>query len=311
MDQITTLPPDKVRVSASTGFTTVTVTGADRREFLQGQLTQDLDRASAEHSPLTGWASAKGRLLATGPVISWQDGIHLVLPAAIAGTIANRLRMFVLRAAAEISIDRYALLGLTARDGTAVNVANGSLGDAFGATADYTDYCIARHNADRSRAWLIAPARSIDGLGDIRHVTIDDRADQWTLADVRAGYPVIQPSTSEAFVPQMVNLDLLDAISFTKGCYVGQEIVARTQNLGRIKRRMYRFSTMVDDIPEPGQLLHTESGATGKVVCGASNGERAELLAVVPIADIAKAWFADKSGKQELRLETLPYEIPA
>lgn len=307
MDIDTSLLPNEVRVSASTRFTVATVAGVDRIEFLQGQLTQDLERANAGHSPLAGWASAKGRLLAVGPVIAWQDGIHLVLPDEIADSVANRLRMFVLRAKAEVSLGQYGVLGLSTADGSPIKVANASLADEFGATIDCTGYCIARHNADKSRAWLIAPVQSID---EMRVPANDSSANSWSLADIRAGYPVIGPLTSEAFVPQMVNLDLLDAISFTKGCYVGQEIVARTQNLGRIKRRMYRFSVAAEAIPEPGQRLHAESGATGKVVASAAAGKKAELLAVVPIAEAPNAWFTDDSGRTKLELETLPYAIP-
>ena len=150
MDPITSLTQKRIRLSASAGFTTVTVTGADRSEFLQGQLTQDLDRVSAEMSPLAGWASAKGRLLAVAPVISWRQGLHLVLPDSLAKAVANRLRMFVLRAAAEISTGRFGVIGLTADDSKAFDAAHVTLPDELGATADYADYCIARHNADKS-----------------------------------------------------------------------------------------------------------------------------------------------------------------
>lgn len=308
MDTHTSLDLKAFRTSASARFTAVSVFGADRLDFLQGQLTQDLARADSGHSPLAGWASAKGRLLAVGPVIAWQDGIHLVLPDSIAEAVANRLRMFILRARAEISIGRLGILGLTAPAGAQFAVGNTGLRDEFGATLDCTDYCIARHNADKSRAWLIASAQSAD---ELQVPGIDDDEDNWSLADIRAGYPVVGPLTSEAFVPQMLNLDLLDAISFTKGCYVGQEIVARTQNLGRIKRRMYRFSASADALIEPGQLLHADSGATGKVVTAAASGAKTELLAVVPIVDAEKNWFADDSRQKKLALENLPYDIPA
>lgn len=302
------MPDNTLRKTELTGFMTVSITGADRIDFLQGQLTKDLRRVTADFSPLTGWATAKGRLLAVSPLIAWRDGIHMVLPEDIGEQVAQRLRMFVLRARAEIQTGEFTVLGLTGEPEREVDVGDIKLRVAAGATAATGGYCAARCNGDLSRAWLIGEPSEIASLGQ----TIDKdfaTANEWTLADIRAGIPCIASGTSEAFVPQMVNLDLLDAISFEKGCYVGQEIVARTQNLGRIKRRMYRFSAASEGPLVPGQLVHAATGATGKVVSSVEIENGAELLAVVPIADVDKQWFADEAHERPLQLESLPYTV--
>ena len=125
-----------------------------------------------------------------------------------------------------------------------------------------------------ARYWVIAPG---DKLAEHRLTGDMPAADRiehdWRLADIRDGLPQIYSSTHEAFVAQMLNLDLLDGISFSKGCYTGQEIIARTQHLGRIKRRMYRLQ-----LPEGewriGQSLHLGDGRSGRLVEVARSGER-------------------------------------
>ena len=124
-----------------------------------------------------------------------------------------------------------------------------------------------------------------------------------------AGLPGVTAATAEAFVPQMLNLDLLGAISISKGCYVGQEIVARTQNLGRIKRRMYRFRAPADDL-EAGAMIHGPDGATGKIVATAASGDAAELTAVIPIGHAEGKWYVDEARRLPLERLALPYAIP-
>ena len=104
---------DNLRRIVLPGYTAISVTGADRTEFLQGQLTQDLSEISADFSALGGWTTAKGRLLAISPLIAWREAVHLLLPEEIAEPVARRLRMFVLRARVEVLTGEFAVAGLT------------------------------------------------------------------------------------------------------------------------------------------------------------------------------------------------------
>ena len=122
---------------------------------------------------------------------------------------------------------------------------------------------------------------------------------------IRTGLPFIVASTQELFVPQMLNQDLIDAISFTKGCYVGQEVVARTQNLGRIKRRMLRFASPTS--ADPGDALtDPDAAVAGKVVRSAPSEDGHELLAVVQLAAAGPLMLAG----QVLEPLPLPYTLP-
>lgn len=270
------------------------VTGDDRREFLQGQLTHDLDELTPKLSLLAGWANAKGRLLMTTQLMDWQDAIWLPVPAAIAERVCQRLRMFVLRSRTEIECTELAVAGVL--EGT-----GGPEPDPQPGACVATDgFCATRLIGDRLRILMIGGGETSAPCGD----------QDWNLQNIRTGIPVIQEGAWELFVPQMVNLDLLGGISFTKGCYVGQEIVARTQNLGRIKRRMFRFlcSKAVD--LQPGDAIHGATGSVGRIVASARTNDHTELLAVVSLSQVNDPLYADPDRTLPLELTTLPYDVP-
>ena len=150
----------------------------------------------------------------------------------------------------------------------------GTRGDGIG---------VAAVNGDPSRYWVIGAAETLAErrlAGDASQAENIERA--WRLADIRAGLPQIYLSTREAFVAQMLNLDLLDGISFNKGCYTGQEIIARTQHLGRIKRRVYRLRLPLGDWGI-GRPLHLSDGRTGRLVEAVRIGDGFEALAVLNV----------------------------
>jgi len=285
------------------------IAGDDRVEFLQGQLTQDVGKVDAEHAALAGWSNPKGRLLAVGQLLATPDALLWPLPSDVIDGVRRRLGMFVLRADVAIDVaddDVCGLIGID--DGQATAIGDIDVDTESGATGATNGVIATRLLGDPTRALLCGPAarlselRERDGFG-----ATDENA--WHLRNIRAGLPTIIAATSEAFIPQMVNLDLLGGISFTKGCYVGQEIVARTQNLGRIKRRMYRFGAQDGDSPLPGATIHGPDGATGKVVATAHADDGTELTAVVAIDIAAGPWFADTAGTAPLAPLPLPYAI--
>jgi tRNA-modifying protein YgfZ len=151
------------------------------------------------------------------------------------------------------------------------------------------------------RYWVVR-ARASEVRGD----TSGDPADlAWRLADIRAGMPQVYAATSEQFVAQMLNLDLLDAISFTKGCYTGQEIIARTQHLGRIKRRLSRLA-LPSGSWSIGQPLRLTDGRTGRLTEVARVGEGFEALAVLSLLDATAAGDADTAAGEAVAAEELP-----
>ena len=146
-------------------------------------------------------------------------------------------------------------------------------------------------------------AHDANHVNHVNHVNHADLA--WRLANIRAGMPQVYAATSEQFVAQMLNLDLLDAISFTKGCYTGQEIIARTQHLGRIKRRLSRLS-LPSGSWSIGQPLRLADGRSGRLTEVVRVGDGFEALAVLSLRDATGAVDADTGAGEAVSAEELP-----
>ena len=269
------------------------ISGPDRVSFLQGQLTQDVTAARADRTVLAGWADAKGRLLFAGHLcvlpMAPDEALAMLVPTDLADALAKRLRLFVLRAKAQVLLPDVAITGL---------LGTGTVADRAGSGVPSVQV-----SADGSRRFLFT-ASAAPPLAGVEAATHSD----WELAEIRAGIPTILSPTSGEFVPQMVNLDLLGGISFTKGCYTGQEIVARMKYLGRVKRRMLHFSC-TESPPPPGAPVYGERGVVGQVVRAAPTAGGSEFLAVLVLDDLPGPFFIDENHEHALRRLELPYEI--
>jgi len=228
----------------------LSVTGADARGFLHAQLTNDISKLPADRSALAGWCTAKGRLLATMLVIPSPDGFLLQLARDLAPAVARRLTMFVLRSKVKIAdeSDAWAQFGVW-KGLSAVTWEDGSVS---------------------------VPVGSLRHLKIGKGLALDcSRKEQdWTLEEIRAGRPWISAATQDQFVPQMVNLEQIGGVDFQKGCYPGQEIVARAQYRGEVKRRMVRVQAPAGTELKAGQDFN------GGVVVDSAAGE---ALAVMPV----------------------------
>jgi folate-binding protein YgfZ len=271
----------------------VCISGSDRLDFLQGQLTQDVALLVPGKPLLAGWANAKGRLLCVTWMFDWLDQVWLVMPADLCEEVARRLKMFVLRADARVEVASQTVSPLDRQSAkTLIKTEDGHTSDCF--------YNSSHH--------YFEPA---DDTGLITGPATEARSlTGWRLNCIRAGLPMVWPTTREAFVPQMLNLDLLNGISFTKGCYVGQEIVARTQNLGKIKRRMYGFTNQGAAISQPGDPVYADGQTVGEVVDAVCSADQNELLAVIRIEAINSGLSLDLEGKHQLLRRELPYTVP-
>jgi folate-binding protein YgfZ len=292
-------------------FGLLSCTGDEAREFLHAQLTSDISGLEAERARYAGWCSAKGRLLASFLVVPHAQGFLLQLSHDLAPAVAKRLGMFILRAKAKLAdtSDAWVQLGLWG-PGAAERLA------ALGMLVPTADLAVA-HAADAivvriapQRFLIMVPAtqrqRMLAALGDS-----GDEA--WTLEEIRAGRPLVVQATQDLFVPQMVNLERLGAVDFKKGCYPGQEIVARTQYRGALKRRMVR--ARVDAPAAPGNELYAADlpgQASGTVVNAAAAPEGcSELLAVVQISSLQSASPIRLGAADGPQLELLPLPTAA
>jgi folate-binding protein YgfZ len=297
------------------------VCGPEAASFLQGQLTNDVLGLSESKSQLGSHCSHKGRMLASFRLFKLEGTVYLQLPRTQVEAMVQRLRMYLLRteAAVEDASSRFASIAL------AGYCAPSLLGARFEAVPQQENALSRRGEltairipGDRPRFEILGPATSMEDMWDaLATVATIANADYWALLDIRAGIPSIYPQTSDTFVPQMTNLHLVEGVSFKKGCYTGQEVVARMQYLGKLKRRMYLAQVSAENRPTPGDVLHCPSSrseqAAGRVVDARPDrhGDY-ELLVVVQI-DAAQHGEVRLGGPQGplLSLSDPPYGFPA
>ena len=227
------------------------VTGADARAFLHAQLTNDIANLPPDRAALAGWCTAKGRLLASMLVIPSAEGFLLQLAKDLAPSVARRLSMYVLRSKVKVAdeSDAWAQYGHWGTTPSAVSWEGNTVTVPVG-----------------NRRYL--------KIGKGLAASCSGAEDAWTLEEIREGRPLISAATQDQFVPQMVNFDALGAINFQKGCYPGQEIVARAQYRGQVKRRMVHVRVPAGTELKPGQEF------AGGVIVDSAAGE---ALAVMPL----------------------------
>ena len=249
-------------------LTVVRVSGADALAYLQGQLTADVGEVDASASRLAAWCSPRGRVLAVFQLLADPaGGYRVVCERWFTAALLARLRMFILRADVRIddASEELCVAGVGGTRALPSRIAAWARTAEVDDAAGFEEITIARVPGHHRRFLVAGPPAHLASLvsprldGTVRHAS----AGAWRLADICAGVARITAATSDAFLPQMLNLDRLRAVSFEKGCYVGQEIVARAQHLGRIKRRAYVGRTAAAAEGDP--IVDTSGDGASKV----------------------------------------------
>lgn len=294
----------------------IAVNGTDARAFLHRQVTCDIEGLPSAASSYGGFCSPKGRLFATFLVWRTANGLMLQLPRLLCEPMQAQLSKYVLRAKVHISdqSDAFVRFGMHgARSVETLEKMFGPLPGGVHTVAHPQDATILTFPGERIE--IIVPAEKSSTLSAaLRNAACEKTARVWDLMDIQAGIPNILPPTREAFVPQMVNLDLIGGISYSKGCYPGQEIVARMHYLGRLKSRAYLAHLDGTDEPQPGDSLYSVdhgSQATGTIVNVApvpTGGY--DLLAVIQIASANSTRIRWRTPEgPALTLRALPYSV--
>lgn len=297
----------------------IRVSGADAKDFLQNQFCNDVRKVTLELSQLNGYCSPKGRVLVLFRLFQQGDDYFLRLPQEILEPTLKRLRMFVLMSKVTLEDDSDTLVSI----GYSGPGAEQHLVDVLGNAPTAIDKCLQLDSLTIIRVRDPQPRFEIHGSESaVRNLweKLSPRAqlagsDVWTLLDIHAGVPDVLAATQEAFVPQMLNLQALNALSFKKGCYPGQEIVARMRYLGKLKRRMYLAHVDTDTCPQPGDSLFAEgsesSQGVGKVVQAQTTPRGGvDLLAVIEITSAGeRSLRLSDASDPALTLLALPYAI--
>jgi folate-binding protein YgfZ len=293
-----------IRFSQLPDVAFIQVTGDDARRFLHGQLSQEILELKADRAPLAGWHDAKGRVRTLVRVLRSGDRWLLSLHRDMVDYTIQQLDRYVLGADVSLSPARdlvaAAILG-DAREWLATHAVHLGAESGAAATAHEIDWI-------RMGPALVQMVSPKDRLA-LQAARLDEAAvSDADLAEIELGLPVVCRENSGRFLSQMLNLDLLDAVSFTKGCYPGQEIIARIHNLGEVKRRLRRFSAPVSAHPHIGMPLRNAAGdSVGEVVRHAQGGQRVEILAVAPLAAPADGLGLDDESRSPLHELALPY----
>lgn len=292
--------------------------GEDAQTFLQGQLSNDIRLLDGGNTQFTSFNSPKGRMLANG--LLWQNAPKsyiFQLPDSLREAIQKRLTMFVMRAKVNVSdvSESWVRLGVAGKNADAALAAVSS-------TLPGADHGLVNCEAGSvirlpggNYELLLTPEQAPAIWDKLLQHAKPVGSVHWDAGLIHAGIPTILPATQEQFVAQMLNYELIGGVNFKKGCYPGQEIVARTQYLGKPKRRLYRAHIPGGDTPQAGDELYSADmpdQATGMIVNAApAFAGGFDVLAVLQIssAEAQAVHFKSIQGPK-LELQSLPYAVP-
>ena len=265
----------------------MTVSGADAGRLLQGQVTCNVNELTETQSSLGALCNPKGMAITTFLLVKTGAAFLMILPRELLAPVKKRLQMYVLRSDVSLtdSSDTHCLIGLC-QPATQV--------EPLFCTSRQDDVITVNFSATHSRYLLIAETDKAIALWSKRVGELGyqpENSDHWRYLDILGGIPWLTTATSEEFIPQMLNLDLLGGISFNKGCYTGQEIVARTHYLGKAKRALFLAECDTPSTPTANAVIIDDSTgaelAVGKVLQAVRNreGSLCKMLIVLQIAD--------------------------
>ena len=250
-------------------FAIISISGADATEFIQGQMTQDIGAIGDDEAKMTAILNPQGRVVSSALIMHWDDSIILVLSKNTADDLIIWLSRFILRSKVTVSRLEACIYGLNQN---LEDIESDNLG------LEKENFCLRSIETDPERTLLIT--KSPHDLEKSSITTMSSR--NWKLADIQAGIPIIYKENIAKFIPQMINLDRINGISFKKGCYTGQEIVARVQHRGEIKRRMFHISTQQCNAEiRPGTPVLLGDSEVGTIIQSEPHKNQIHSLAVI------------------------------
>jgi len=291
------------------------LSGEEAQTFLHGQITNDLRNLSESAAVFAGYLSAKGRMLANFLVMKRKDDILVMLPASLREAIQKRLTMFILRAKvkARDASGEWVRLGLAGPDAAKL------AGEALGTTLPegimgmaHTDQAFILRLGDERFDLFVAPEAAQALWKKLAASARPVGTPAWDWLLINAGIPTVLPATQDHFVPQMANMEVLGGVSFNKGCYPGQEIVARSQYLGKVKRRL--FLAHLDAPAQPGDELFAPDpadqscGLVANTAPAPAGGWDALVVALSPSVEAGEVHLKARDGVK-LDFRPLPYPL--
>jgi folate-binding protein YgfZ len=297
----------------------IAASGDDAATFLHNQLTNDVENLGIDQARLAGYCTPKGRLLATMLIWKSPEAIFLQLPREIQAAVQKRLQMFILRAKAKLADagDSLVTLGLAGPAAAAALAPWFALPPSAPYEVIHADAGTLIRLQDVDEAprflWLARPDVAQQAWPALLETLQPAGAPAWRLLDIRAAIPTVVQATQEQFVPQMINFEVLGGVNFRKGCYPGQEIVARSQYLGKLKRRMLPALVDQADVAAGTEVYASSDAAQpcGQIVNAETSGGRSYCLVELKTAvldDGASIHLGSADGPL-LQIGALPYAL--
>lgn len=292
----------------------IDVSGGDAVDFLNGQFTTNIKQLAEKHLQFSAWCNPKGLVKATFYIYRHETGFNILLPAILRDSFIKQLQMYIMRADVNL-VDKSNIL---IRVGIQTN--NKLLTELIDSVPEQDDdikiqkdfHCLRAFGSKNisQRYIIIGPIERIRTLWkDFSTYSYPVGAALWELLDIKAAYPWLSSQTTEKFLPQMLNLDLIDGLDYQKGCYPGQEIIARLHFRGQLKRSLYLATCSLDARPEISDQLYINNhkNSVGVVINVQPSKEKYYLLAVIEKEFIEHHLALRATDGASLTLQPLPY----
>lgn len=299
-------------------FSTLVIAGDDARSFMQGQFTNDVAKVDANTSQLSAFCNTKGRMIANFRLFEHNGHYFLNLKSDLVELSIKHLQNYILRAQVAIQdvSEQLIHLGISGSNttellSTFIENVNEEV-DSISFNEDYVAIRIAGAAPRYEVFCSYEHARSL--WEQITQQAEVINSSSWDYLNIQAGIPAIDANSSEEFVPQMANMELINGVSFTKGCFPGQEIVARMHYLGKLKKRCYKVHIDTENKPATGDKLFAENARagqnTGSIIQAEKNPDSGyDALAVIQIADTESNLFLNDADGPKVMVKDLPYSF--
>jgi folate-binding protein YgfZ len=290
------------------------VRGADASKFLQGQLTCNMNYLSEAKATLGARCTQKGRMQSSFRILLEGDGVLLAMASELIEAQLLDLKKYAVFSKSKLTDESASWARFGLNDGDSMLASLGlDLAPDTDAVARANDLIAIRVSPARAELW-VRTEQAEDIRNRLAAQLPEGSLNDWLLGQIRAGIGQVFGPTREEFIPQMINLQAVGGVSFKKGCYTGQEIVARMQYLGKLKRRLYRLTLEGIEVPQPGTELFSpvHASSVGNVVVAASAAGGVELLAVLQADAVENGDIRlGNAHGQALQLSELPYTLDA
>jgi len=265
----------------------IKVSGDDAESFLNGQFTSNIEKFSEHQLQFSAWCNPKGQVKTTFYIYRLADSFYILLPEELKVSFLKQLSMYILRADVQLTdqSDIVTRLGLCLEksDLDQADVGQSDILNQLPDNVVVFPLASLESEQKQSRYIIVADIEQAESIRDsLTEIFADTDPSVWKLLDIQAGIPWLSPETSEKFLPQMLNLDLIEALDYQKGCYPGQEIIARLHYRGELKRKLYLTTCTSNETPGSGiSIVTSENKTIGTVIQAQTEVETTYILAVI------------------------------